>query len=264
MGHIKDLPKSELAVDLEKNFEPKYLAVEKKADSIKKIKDAAVRSDKIFIATDPDREGEAIAQHVKEILTDHGPLTTDQLKRIVFHEITKEAVQGALKSPRSLDLKLVDAQVARRVLDRLVGYKLSPLLWFKVRKGLSAGRVQSVAVRLIVEREREIEQFVREHKSDIPKQFSGNYGKISYRLNPPKIVLTKGVKEDDLVSKLKAAGRSDVLREVTELDRSAILSKGVDEQLKTLGIRIAQTETLTVKPDLEKISSQAAELSKAG
>ena len=167
MGHIKDLPKSELAVDLEKNFEPKYLAVEKKADSIKKIKDAAVRSDKIFIATDPDREGEAIAQHVKEILTDHGPLTTDQLKRIVFHEITKEAVEEAIVNPRGIDVHLVDAQIARRVLDRLVGYKLSPLLWKKIRRGLSAGRVQSVAVRLIVEREREIEAFKSEEYWEI-------------------------------------------------------------------------------------------------
>ncbi|OGM19214.1 DNA topoisomerase I [Candidatus Woesebacteria bacterium RIFCSPLOWO2_01_FULL_37_19] len=159
MGHIKDLPKSELAVDVEKNFEPNYLIVEKKKDAIKKIEDASIKAANIYIATDPDREGEAIAQHVKEILTDNKQLITDHVSRIVFHEITQGAVEDAMKHPRKVDKNLVDAQIARRVLDRLVGYKLSPLLWKKVRRGLSAGRVQSVTVRLIVEREREIEAF---------------------------------------------------------------------------------------------------------
>lgn len=153
MGHIKDLPKSKLSIDIENNFKPDYQEVEKKLDVIKTITQASKKASKIYIATDPDREGEAIASHVKEIIGD------GKSKRIVFHEITKEAVTEAIANPREVDKNLVDAQIARRVLDRLVGYNLSPLLWRKVRRGLSAGRVQSVAVRLIVEREKEIEKF---------------------------------------------------------------------------------------------------------
>jgi DNA topoisomerase-1 len=158
MGHVKDLPKSKLSVDIEKNFEPDYVLVPKKRDSVKTIKEEAKKADKIYLATDPDREGEAIAAHVNEILTKEVAKKKD-IERIVFHEITKSAVEHAIENPRGVDVNLVDAQIARRVLDRLVGYKLSPLLWKKVRRGLSAGRVQSVALRLIVEREREIEKF---------------------------------------------------------------------------------------------------------
>ncbi|KKQ43196.1 MAG: topoisomerase protein [Microgenomates group bacterium GW2011_GWC1_37_8] len=168
MGHIKDLPKSELAVDIEHNFEPDYVVVEKKKDSIKRIKENALKASNIYIATDPDREGEAIAQHVKEILRDtQNDIRETNVLRIAFHEITRDAVEDAIQHPRSIDKNLVDAQIARRVLDRLVGYKLSPLLWKKVRRGLSAGRVQSVTVRLIVEREREIEAFKAEEYWEI-------------------------------------------------------------------------------------------------
>jgi len=153
MGHIKDLPKSKLSVDVDNNFLPDYLAVEKKADVIKKLKSEGKKAKRIFLATDPDREGEAIAKHAEEIVG------AEKSERIVFHEITKEAVKEAIATPRKIDENLVDAQTSRRVLDRLVGYNLSPLLWKKVRRGLSAGRVQSVTVRLIVEREREIEKF---------------------------------------------------------------------------------------------------------
>lgn len=160
MGHIKDLPKSKLGVDVEKNFKPDYLVVDKKIDTIKRIVKEAKKADKIYLASDPDREGEAISAHVKEILTEkENKIDADKLSRIVFHEITKEAVEEALAHARRVDKNLVDAQIARRVLDRLVGYTLSPLLWKKVRRGLSAGRVQSVAVRLIVEKEKEIEKF---------------------------------------------------------------------------------------------------------
>lgn len=155
-GHIKDLPKSKLSIDLENNFEPDYQWMENKKDAINAIKKAVKKAKAIYIATDPDREGEAIAGHVKELVDE----AKKSSKRIVFHEITKGAVEEAIGHPREVDANLVDAQVARRVLDRLVGYKLSPLLWKKVRRGLSAGRVQSVAVRLIVERESEIEAFV--------------------------------------------------------------------------------------------------------
>ena len=154
-GHIRDLPQKKLGIKTDKNFEPEYVQTDKqkvKTEEIKKLSDKAT---KIFLATDPDREGEAIAWHVSQLLN-----TQRSTHRIVFHEITEHAIKEALEHPRELDMKLVDAQQARRILDRLVGYKLSPLLWKKVRRGLSAGRVQSVTVRLVVEREREIGAFV--------------------------------------------------------------------------------------------------------
>jgi DNA topoisomerase-1 len=160
MGHIKDLPKSTLGVDTEHNFAPDYVDVPKREETIKSLIAKSKKAKTIYIASDPDREGEAIASHVRDVLANSkSQITNDKFKRITFHEITKEAVEEALKSPKDIDTHLVDAQTARRVLDRLVGYKLSPLLWKKVRVGLSAGRVQSVAVRLIVEKEREIEKF---------------------------------------------------------------------------------------------------------
>ena len=162
MGHIKDLPKSKLGITVENDFKPDFEEVEKKLDIIGKIKSEGKKAKIIYLATDPDREGEAIAQHVSEILR-----AGAKIKRVAFHEITKEAVESAIASPRGIDKNLVDAQIARRVLDRLVGYKLSPLLWKKVRIGLSAGRVQSVAVRLIVEKEREIKAFKSEEYWEI-------------------------------------------------------------------------------------------------
>jgi len=158
IGHIKDLPKSKLGVDFENNFTPDYVDVPRQEKTIKNLKRAAKKAERIFLATDPDREGEAISAHVQEILLADG-FSESNIKRIVFHEITQSAVEHAISEPREVDGCLVDAQVARRVLDRLVGYTLSPVLWKKVRRGLSAGRVQTVAVRLIVEREREIEAF---------------------------------------------------------------------------------------------------------
>ena len=160
MGHIKDLPKSKLGVDIKNNFKPDYVPVAKREDVIENLKLKSKKSKVVYLASDPDREGEAIAQHVKEILTVDRSLST--VHRITFHEITKEAVEEAITNPRDIDKNLVDAQTGRRVLDRLVGYELSPLLWKKVRRGLSAGRVQSVTLRLIVEKEREIEAFKTE------------------------------------------------------------------------------------------------------
>lgn len=156
-GHIKDLPKSKLSIDIENNFKPDYQELEKKKEVISSLKRKAKSAKQIFIATDPDREGEAIASHVSEIVTVHRSPNT--VHRISFHEITNKAVEEAILHPSVVNQDLVDAQIARRVLDRLVGYKLSPLLWKKVRRGLSAGRVQSVAVRLIVEKENEIKAF---------------------------------------------------------------------------------------------------------
>ena len=157
-GHIRDLPEREMGIDIEKNFAPKYVVNRKAAVKVKPLKADAKKADFVILATDEDREGEAIAWHLSEILG----LKPDEKNRIVFHEITKTAIQKALDSPRALDFDLVDAQQARRVLDRLVGYELSPLLWKKIKRGLSAGRVQSIALRIIAEREREIEKFQRE------------------------------------------------------------------------------------------------------
>ncbi|MBI2031975.1 MAG: type I DNA topoisomerase [Candidatus Levybacteria bacterium] len=160
MGHVMDLPKSKLGVDTEKNFKPDFQLVEAKKKVISDLKSASKTAETVILATDPDREGEAIAAHVRDILLEEDK--AKKFNRIVFHEITKEAIDEALNHPREVDDNLVDAQTARRVLDRLVGYKLSPILWQKIRRGLSAGRVQSVALRLIVEREREIEKFKKE------------------------------------------------------------------------------------------------------
>lgn len=156
MGHLRDLPKSTFGVDIEHEFEPKYINIRGKGELIKELKSIAKKSDRIYLATDPDREGEAISWHLATLL---GVEPTDKC-RIEFHEITNTAVKDALKHPRAIDLDKVDAQQARRIIDRIVGYKLSPLLWRKIRKGLSAGRVQSVAVKIIADREKEIAEFV--------------------------------------------------------------------------------------------------------
>ena len=164
-GHVRDLPKSRLGVDTENNFQPQYITPMKAKKNLNTLKKEAKKSEKIILATDEDREGEAIAWHLREALDPEGARGKGQeikFERIVFHEITKKAIEEALKHPRDIDIKLVDAQQARRILDRLVGYTLSPFLWQKVARGLSAGRVQSVAVRLICEREEEIEKFKKE------------------------------------------------------------------------------------------------------
>ena len=158
MGHIRDLPKSKMGIDIEHDFEPEYINIRGKGDLIKSLKAEAKKAKKIYLATDPDREGEAIAWHLSYILG----IPQDSVCRVTFNEITKETVQNSMKNPRKIDMNLTDAQQARRVLDRIVGYKMSPVLWKKVRRGLSAGRVQSVAVKLIVDREEEIEKFIPE------------------------------------------------------------------------------------------------------
>ena len=158
MGHIRDLPKSKLGVDIENDFEPEYINIRGKGDLIKSLKADAKKAKQVYLATDPDREGEAIAWHLANILE----IDPNSKCRVTFNEITKNAVKEAIKNPRTVDKNLIDAQQARRVLDIIVGYKISPILWAKVRRGLSAGRVQSVAVKLIVDREEEIEKFIPE------------------------------------------------------------------------------------------------------
>ena len=167
MGHIRDLPKSKLGIDIEHNFEPQYINIRGKGDLIKSLKKDAKSAKKVYLATDPDREGEAIAWHLSKMLD----VDDSKITRVTFNEITKTAVQKAIKETRDIDINLVDAQQARRVLDRIVGYKISPVLWKKVRRGLSAGRVQSVAVKLIVDREEEIEKF-------IPQEYWNIYAKL--------------------------------------------------------------------------------------
>lgn len=167
MGHVRDLPKSQMGVDTENNFKPKYITIRGKGDVLKNLKSAAKKAKKVYLAADPDREGEAIAWHLAHSLNidEHSDC------RVVFNEITKDAIKESFKHPRSIDTDLVDAQQARRILDRLVGYNISPLLWKKVKKGLSAGRVQSVAVKMIIDREKEIENFKPEEYWSIEANF---------------------------------------------------------------------------------------------
>ena len=166
MGHIRDLPKSKLAIDIENDFTPEYINIRGKGDLIKTLKKEAKNAKNVYLATDPDREGEAIAWHLAYILE----IPEDEVCRVTFNEITKEAIQKSIKNPRKIDKDLTDAQQARRVLDRIVGYEISPILWKKVKRGLSAGRVQSVAVKLIVDREEEIEKFIPEEYWNITAQ----------------------------------------------------------------------------------------------
>lgn len=170
VGHIKDLPKKKLGVDVDNNFKPEYITIPGKEKIIKELQQTAKKADKVYLATDPDREGEAIAWHIAEVISK----ASDNVYRIIFNEITEKAVKEAIKNPKRIDSNKVDAQQARRILDRLVGYGLSPLLWKKVRRGLSAGRVQSVAVKLIVDREREISAFQKEEYWSINAYLEGS------------------------------------------------------------------------------------------
>jgi len=187
-GHVRDLPKSKLGVDIENDFEPQYINIRGKAELINHLKKEAKNADKVYLATDPDREGEAIAWHLAYVLG----IPEDEMCRVTFNEITKDAVQKNIKEPRKIDLNLTDAQQARRVMDRIVGYKLSPILWKKVRRGLSAGRVQSVAVKLICDREEEIEKFIPEEYWNIYAILEKEQSKFSAKfvgINGKKIEL---------------------------------------------------------------------------
>lgn len=206
MGHIRDLPKSKIGIDIENDFEPQYINIRGKGDLIKSLKKDAKNAKKIYIATDPDREGEAIAWHLATILNEN----KEKITRVTFNEITKTAVQKAIKEPRDIDVNLVDAQQARRVLDRIVGYKMSPVLWKKVRRGLSAGRVQSVAVKLIVDRENEIENFIPEEYWNIyanlqdeetKKEFEAHF----YGKNGKKQEIHSGEEVNEILENIKKA-----------------------------------------------------------
>jgi len=215
MGHVRDLPKSQLGVDVEKDFEPTYEISDKKGQVIKQITASAKKADTVIIATDPDREGEAIGYHVQWLLQDalKKAKKKPDFVRATFHEITKTAIDHAIANPEKINLDLVDAQQARRVLDRLVGYKLSPVLWKKVRRGLSAGRVQSVAVKLVVEKEKEIEAFKAEEYWEIKSIVNSQKSKVKngefetdlYKVDGKIVKVTNGKDAGKIVDELKRA-----------------------------------------------------------
>src|SRR3989344_364189 len=221
MGHLIDLPKSKLGVDIEHDFEPLLEVIEDKKKIIADLKSSAKGITSIVLATDPDREGEAIAAHIKELLQGKGKKIT--FNRVVFHEITEEAIKEAFEHPRDLDNHLVDAQTARRVLDRLVGYQISPVLWQKVRRGLSAGRVQSVALRLIVEREREIEKFKKEKYYTITAMMS-NKKQVTSNKKEDVILGSKATPESDSGSSTRMTN-GVVEFELVQIDGKSIETK---------------------------------------
>lgn len=212
MGHVRDLPKSELGIDTEHNFAPRYIIPKDKRKRVNQLKKEAIQAKTLYLATDPDREGEAIAWHVKELLVNSSD--SPLIQRVVFHEITEEAIKDAFESPGEINLQLVDAQQARRVLDRLVGYKLSPLLWQKVKKGSSAGRVQSVALRLIVERAREIDAFKTEEYWIIEAQLEGERGKGEGETFLVTLTLHNG-------QKLEIKNKQDADKHVKNLEKAS-------------------------------------------
>ena len=240
-GHVRDLPKSKLGVDIENNFEPHYIVSRDKTAVVKELKDAAKKADEVLFASDEDREGEAISFHLANILD----IAPSKAKRITFHEITKTAIAHALENPRALDLHLVDAQQARRVLDRLVGYNLSPFLWRKVAKGLSAGRVQSVAVRLIVEREREIKDFKPEEYWTIDGIFTAPQDKIEFEA---KLNAVNGKKLDKM--DLKEKGQVDAI--LKDLDKATYKVADVEEK-QTKRSPLAPFTTSTLQQEANNV-----------
>ncbi|MDT3424505.1 DNA topoisomerase-1 [Paenibacillus forsythiae] len=244
MGHVRDLPKSQIGVEVENDFNPKYITIRGKGSVLKELKDASKKVKKVYLAADPDREGEAIAWHLAHALE----LDNTQDCRVVFNEITKQAVKDAFKTPRKINMDLVNAQQARRILDRLVGYKISPLLWKKVKKGLSAGRVQSVAVKIIMDRENEISAFVPEEYWTITAKLGirdSVFDARFYKLNGEKKELGR---ESDVQEVLKAIEGADfIVSEVKEKERQRhpsapfTTSSLQQEAARKLGFRAAKT-----------------------
>lgn len=218
VGHVRDLPKSQIGVDIDNNFEPKYITIRGKGDVISKLKKEAKTAKKVYLATDPDREGEAISWHLANLLN----IDESQKCRVSFNEITQNAVKSAIKQPRKIDMDLVDAQQARRVLDRIVGYKISPLLWKKVKKGLSAGRVQSVATKMICDREEEINSFV-----------SQEYWSIISKLAKPKVNPSFEAKfHGTEAEKIELTNEEQVNEILKEIEKSKYTVQKVKEQEK--------------------------------
>ena len=241
-GHIADLPSKELGVDVESDFKPKYEVSRDKRAVVKKLKDLAKNSDMVWLASDEDREGEAIAWHLAETLK----LDKTKTKRIVFHEITKSAIQKAIENPRDIDYHLVDAQQARRVLDRIVGYELSPVLWRKVKGGLSAGRVQSVSVRLIVEREREIQDFRPVASYRIDAEFSNEAGQ-SFKAKLPKTFSTKAEAYKFLESNIDATFKvADLEKKPAKKSPAAPFTTSTLQQEASRKLYFSVSKTMTM------------------
>jgi DNA topoisomerase-1 len=247
MGHIRDLPKSQIGVEVTNKFEPKYITIRGKGSVLKTLKDASKRVKKIYLAADPDREGEAIAWHLAHYLE----VNEKDACRVVFNEITKQAVKDAFKEPRAINMDLVNAQQARRILDRLVGYKISPILWKKVKKGLSAGRVQSVAVKLILDRENEIEAFIPEEYWTITAKLAvhnQNFEAKFHSLNGEKLELHN---EADMQSVMHAIGENPFfVSEIKEKERLRhpaapfITSSMQQEAARKLNFRASKTMSI--------------------
>ncbi len=241
-GHIADLPSKELGVDVEGDFKPKYEVSKDKKAVVKKLKDLAKNADMVWLASDEDREGEAIAWHLAETLK----LDKDKTKRIVFHEITKSAIQKAIENPRGIDYDLVDAQQARRVLDRIVGYELSPVLWRKVKGGLSAGRVQSVSVRLIVEREREIQNFTAEASYRIDAEFSNEEGQ-TFKAKLPRNFATKAEAQKFLEKNATATFKvSDLEKKPAKKSPAAPFTTSTLQQEASRKLYFSVSKTMTM------------------
>ncbi|CAI8787243.1 DNA topoisomerase 1 [Brevibacillus sp. IT-7CA2] len=244
IGHVRDLPKSQMGVDVTHNFEPKYITIRGKGDVLKGLKDAAKKVKKVYLAADPDREGEAIAWHLAQYLG----LDLNQPLRVVFNEITKDAIKEAFKHPRHINMDLVNAQQARRILDRLVGYNISPILWKKVRKGLSAGRVQSVAVKLIMDREREIQEFIPEEYWTIASTLISDGKEINAKFYGYGVEKVELHSEDDVAAVLKRMkNKPYVVQKVTKRERKRnpappfITSSLQQEAARKLNFRTSKT-----------------------
>lgn len=218
-GHVRDLPKSQMGIDVENDFEPKYITIRGKGDILTALRKAVKKADKVYLATDPDREGEAISYHLSVALK----LQDKKYKRITFNEVTKTAVKNSLKNARDIDMNLVDAQQARRVLDRLVGYKISPVLWAKIKRGLSAGRVQSVALKIICDREKEINDFIPKEYFSLVVNAETEKGKKEI---PFRFVSGNGEKED--ISSAEALNKS-----VADISENDLLVKSIKQGEKT-------------------------------
>ena len=217
MGHIRDLPKSSMGIDIEHDFEPKYITIRGKGDLIASLKKEASKADKVYLATDPDREGEAISWHLKTALGLEG---TNKAARITFNEITKDAVTKALKSPRDINMNLVDAQQGRRVMDRIVGYSISPILWEKIKRGLSAGRVQSVALRMVCDRDAEINAFIPKEYHTVEASIKNGAKRVKasyYGENGKKTALEDTASAEAIVNDVK--DKAVLVAEVTDSDR---------------------------------------------
>ncbi|WP_283678753.1 type I DNA topoisomerase [Lentilactobacillus sp. Marseille-Q4993] len=216
-GHVRDLPKSKMGVDIENEYEPHYISIRGKGDTIKELRSAAKKAKKVYLAADPDREGESIAWHLSHVLD----LDPEEDNRVVFNEITKDAVKESFKHPRSIDMNLVDAQQARRILDRLVGYSISPLLWQKVKKGLSAGRVQSIALWLVIQREKEIENFKPQEYWSIDSEFKKGRSKFAasfYGVAGKKKELPNNEAVEEILKAIDPKGDFDITK-VTKRER---------------------------------------------